>query len=218
MALPYSYYFIFPPKDKHIRFRSKETIKSLLHSYFLSLTKDKNHDNEFKIPSPFIGILFRFQFDILSENPLKIGITVFLQNLINISLIFTMIAALFSTFNFVEYFLFSLIIISLFFWLNIIIFIRYLKKQIINSLSIQPFFEKNLGSEENLAEQDLWINDPGRCPACGTAITEKDLFCPECELRLKQNRFTKKLNTEKYHQYSPKNIIYHYTKKNDQKR
>ncbi|MCD6366211.1 MAG: hypothetical protein J7L46_01585, partial [Bacteroidales bacterium] len=110
MALPYSYHFIFPPKEKDIRFHSEEEVNEILKNEFRRFKEDKEKLEEYKIPSPFIGILFRVSFKVISASPLKIEATVYFQSLINISLIFTLIAALFSTFNFVEYFLFSLII------------------------------------------------------------------------------------------------------------
>ncbi len=214
MALPYSYNFTFPPKEKNIRFHSEEEVNQILKTGFHRFKENKEESEEYKIPSPFIGILFRTSFKVISANPLKIKITVYFQSLINISLIFTLIAALFSTFNFVEYFLFSLIIIVLFFWGNAGIFIRHLKKQFVTILRLQSFFEENLGAEEFSDEQADWLNDPNRCPACGGTIKENDLFCPECGLQLKQNRFTKDLDTTKYQQPS-QNIVYHYKKNDD---
>jgi hypothetical protein len=131
-------------------------------------------------------------------------------------LIFTLIAALFSTFNFVEYFLFSLVVIVLFFWGNATIFIRHLKKQFAGILGLQSFFEENLGAEDFSGEQIRWLNDPEKCPACGATIKEIDLFCPECGLKLKQNRFTKDLDTAKYVEIK-QNIVYHYKKKENKK-
>jgi len=211
MALPYSYRFIFPSKAKEIHFHSEEEVIQILNNAFYRFS-EKN-ENEYKIPSPFLGIIFRVRYKIISASPLKIETTIFFQSLINISLIFTLIAALFSTFNFVEYFLFSLAIILLFFWGNAAIFIRHLKKQIINALGLQSFFEEHLGAEDFSEEQTDWLNDPNKCPACGTLVSEKDLFCPGCGLKLKQNRFTKDLDIEKY-QENRQNIVYHYKKGN----
>ncbi len=213
MALPYSYRFIFPPKEKSIHFHSEEAVNQILKNTFQQFIEKNEDVNEFKIPSPFLGISFRMQYKIISASPLKIDITIFFQSIINIALIFMLIAALFSTFNFLEYFLFSLVVIVIFFWGNAVIFIRYLKNQIINALGIQSFFEENPDVENFSKEQSAWLNDPNKCPACGTSISEKDLFCPECGLKLKQNRFTKELDTEKYQQKELK-IVYHYKKGN----
>jgi len=216
VALPYSYHFTFPPEEKDIHFHSEKELNQILKNGFRTFKEDKEESEEYKIPSPFIGILFRISFKVISANPLKIETTVYFQSLINISLIFTLIAALFSTFNFVEYFLFSLVIIILFFWGNATIFIRYLKKQFVNILGLQLVFEENLGAEDFSDEQANWLNDPNKCPACGTSIKENDLFCPECGLKLKQNRFTKDLDTIKY-QKPEQNIVYHYKKKEEKK-
>jgi len=216
MALPYSYHFIFPPKEKNIRFHSEKEVYQILKTGFRQFKGDKEESEEYKIPSPFLGILFRISFKVISVNPLKIETTVYFQSLINISLIFTLIAALFSTFNFVEYFLFSLVVIVLFFWGNATIFIRHLKKQFAGILGLQSFFEENLGAEDFSGEQIRWLNDPEKCPACGATIKEIDLFCPECGLKLKQNRFTKDLDTAKYVE-TKQNIVYHYKKKENKK-
>ena len=216
MALPYSYRFIFPPKEKNIHFHSEEEVTKILENGFRRFKEDEKKSEEYKIPSPFIGIVFRISFKVVSANPLRIETTVYFQSLINISLIFTLIAALFSTFNFVEYFLFSLVIIVLFFWGNAGVFIRHLKKLFVNALGLQSLFEENLGAENFSEEQTDWLNDPNKCPACGSDIKENDLFCPECGLKLRQNRFTKDLDTTKYQQPA-QNIVYHYKKKEDNK-
>ncbi len=176
MSLPYSYQFIFPPKEKDIYFHSVEEVDKVLQQYFHRFAEGNREESKYKIPSPFLGVFFRMKYKINSASPLKIKATVYFQSLINISLIFMLVAALFSTFNFVEYFLFSFVIILIFFWANATIFIRHLKKQFVTGLGLQSFFDESLGAENISVEQATWLNDPNKCPACGTGISEKDLL------------------------------------------
>jgi len=59
-------------------------------------------------------------------------------------------------------------------------------------------------------EQEEWMNDKNRCPACGYFLSDIDLVCPDCGLHLKRSRHTIPLDTSKY-KNNP--VKYHYKKK-----
>lgn len=80
------------------------------------------------------------------------------------------------------------------------VFLKILKN---NKLSVP---EKESLSDE----QELWLNDKNRCPACGYFLSDIDLICPECGLHLKRSRHTIPLDTSKY---KNKSVKYHYKKK-----
>ena len=70
------------------------------------------------------------------------------------------------------------------------------------------------GSEQLSPEQIRWINDPALCSACGARPEIFDLYCPDCGLKFKQNRYSIPLNTSKYKDVTVK---YHYVEKQETK-
>ena len=80
-----------------------------------------------------------------------------------------------------------------------------IKKQIVDSFSDFGIISENELSEE----QQLWLVNSNKCPACGNTITEYDLNCPDCGLMLKANKYSSSTDVSKY---NDKTINYHYKK------
>jgi len=63
-------------------------------------------------------------------------------------------------------------------------------------------------------EQQGWINNPGKCPACGCDINDNTIFCPDCGLKISQNPYTKPLDISKSQNFQNdqenQQINYHY--------
>ncbi len=66
------------------------------------------------------------------------------------------------------------------------------------------------GGEQLSPEQKKWVANPQLCPACGTGISDLDLNCPECGLRVKRSHFARPIDLSRYNNAS---ITFEYKKK-----
>jgi len=133
--------------------------------------------------------------DIIVKKKNEIFIEIKLSKLIQVCIALALFTAFFSKFGVRAYLWFTAILILLFFSINILI-IRNLLKQLV----IEPFNTdvENANQEIITSQQKKWINDATKCPACGDDITEYDLHCPDCGLRLRNNAVLSPFNVTKY--------------------
>ena len=138
----------------------------------------------------------------------EIEYKVYLDQLIKIILIVIIFSALFSYTSLNYFFWFASLFSFLFYFLNALIINSYVQSSFLKILENSQLYisEKEILSEE----QQIWLNDKNRCPACGFFLSDIDLICPECGLHLKRSRHTIPLDTSKYQN---KPIKYHYKKK-----
>ncbi len=206
MSFPYTYSdkIYFYDNKKSLSSIESLIVKKLLRTHsFTSADSDKI--DILKAHSPFLKIPFLFEFEIISG---EINYTIHLDQLLKIILIVIIFAALFSYASLSFFFWFASLFSIFFYILNIMIINSYIHSVISNIL------EKNklsVSEKESLSkEQETWLNDKNRCPACGYYLSDIDLSCPECGLHLKRSRHTIPLDTSKYKNESVK---YHYKKK-----
>jgi len=102
-----------------------------------------------------------------------------------ITVIMILFAAFFSKFSFNNLLIFSGVFIVVFFGFNIMYINSVLKNMIQNAL-----FPEGVNYEEKLTEeQQEWIKNPEKCPACGAEISQYNFECSECGLSInKKNR------------------------------
>ena len=206
MSFPYTYTdkIYFSRNKKDINSIESLIVKNLLNKHSFS-SADYDKTDILKAHSPFLKIPFLFEFEINSG---EINYKIHLDQLLKIILIVIIFAALFSYASLSFFFWFASLFSVLFYILNIMIINSY-----IHSI-ISKILEKNklsVSEKESLSEeQETWLNDKSRCPACGHYLSDIDLSCPECGLHLKRSRHTIPLDTSKYKNESVK---YHYKKK-----
>ncbi len=204
MSFPYTYSEkIYFTKEFEDVFQLSEIIRyKLLRSGFVA---NKEQQEKFTVNSPFLKIPFAFGFE-LKHKELKYKIN--LEVLIKIILITVIFTALLSYNSLSFFFIFTVIFSIVFYSLNLLIINSFIKSNIIKILKENDI---KITEEENiLEEQKEWMNDPERCPACGTFLSEIDLVCPECGLHLKRTRHSIPLDTSKY---KKEQVKYHYKKK-----
>ncbi len=206
MSFPYTYSdkISFSEKQQNPNDIKNSTERELINTYHFS-PSENNKSQLFKVNSPFLKIPFSFE---LSVNTTEINYTIHLDQLLKIILIVIIFSALFSYASLGFFFWFASLFSVFFYILNIMImngYVRSVLSKILktNKLSVteQETFSK---------EQEEWMNDKNRCPACGYFLSDIDLVCPDCGLHLKRSRHTIPLDTSKY-KNNP--VKYHYKKK-----
>lgn len=162
----------------------------------------------FTFKAPALNFKYSTELSInFTKGNLNIDYEVNFENLIRIILIVIILTAFFSFLS-VNYFLIASGLISvLFFIIGFLTVDHFLEKTIKQSIEA-IVYDKNI--VEKFSEEQLsWINDENKCSACGEHLTEFDLYCPECGIKLKRNRHTIPLDVSKY---QDRNITYHLKK------
>ncbi len=205
MSFPYTY-------SDTITFSNNElSSKSLRNIIIKELTSGKisgYSENEesglLKLYSPFLKIPFQINIEVTNS---EISYSVHLDYLIKIILAVIIFSALFSYTSLSFFFWFSSLFSVIFYILNILIINSFVSSYILKILK-----KYNLISSEKeilTKEQEQWLNDKNRCPACGQYLSTIDLICPECGLHLKRSKHTIPLDISKY---KNEPIKYHYKK------
>ena len=206
MSFPYTYsdkiYFSFTSRDINTE---SLLVKDLLNKYHFSSTENNNKTKLLKANSPFLKIPFSVEFEVKLN---EINYNIHLDQLLKIILVVIIFAALFSYNSLSFFFWFASLFSSLFYIFNIMIINGYMHSVFLKILKNNKL---SVPEKESLSdEQELWLNDKNRCPACGYFLSDIDLICPECGLHLKRSRHTIPLDTSKY---KNKSVKYHYKKK-----
>jgi len=132
-----------------------------------------------------------------------------LMQLIKITIALIVFIAFFSSFGMIGFLWFSFVFSVVFFLVNLMFADSHIQKTVKSS---HLYVSLNPPEQEGFTdEQKKWLKDKNRCPACGEEITIYDLNCPECGLKLKQNKHTIPLDVTKYKE---KRFKYHFKKKN----
>lgn len=209
MSLPYSYKnnFTFstinPIDDINI-------IQFLNHSFKTdnSFKDIKLIENklQFKTKKTLLNYFYNVEIDIeKSEKKLQINYKLNLLELIIISIFLFVFIPFFSKFSINSFFLFAIIIVLIFYFGSLMFMIHQLR-QYFRALLLK----NNIISEVEInIEQEMWLNNPNKCPACGFDINSNSLFCPDCGIRLNQNQYSKPLDLSKKTD-SNNTINYHY--------
>jgi len=213
MSLPYSYKNTIEFADTD-NFSNEECLWEIYHHFKKSdSVKDLSVDDR-KIILTFRSLFtinYPVEIEFFKNSEIKIEYEIKLVKLIQVCVALTIFIAFFSKFEIAGYLWFSAIFIIIFFGLNLI-FVDNLVQKLINS---SPFLSNLKSDNEDIIskEQKDWIKNPEKCPACGEDITEYDLKCPECGIRLREKAPLSPFNVSKYNQ---KRFKYFY-KKNDLK-
>ncbi|MEN8120794.1 MAG: zinc ribbon domain-containing protein [Bacteroidota bacterium] len=211
MSLPYSY------KNK-IEIPESEEVDityaiNLYENHINSLGFDEleREDSIIQFISDHSLISFKYpvKLQIIKKELISIEYEIHLMQLIKITIALIVFIALFSSFGMTGFLWFSFVFSVIFFLVNLLFVDSYIQKIIKSS---QLYLSLNAPEQEGFTdEQKKWLKDKNRCPACGEEITIYDLHCPDCGLKLKQNKHTIPLDVTKYKE---KRFKYHYKKRN----
>ncbi len=205
MSFPYTYSDSITISKGNI---SSENLQNIIINELITagtfINSQNNNFELLKSKSPFLKIPFQIKIDVQHSD---IKYTVRLEYLIRIILAVIIFSALFSYTSLSFFFWFASVFSVLFYLLNLLIINGFVNSAILKILEKHKLIS---GKKESLSkEQETWLNDKNRCPACGTYLSEIDLTCPECGLHLKRSRHTIPLDTSKY---KNEPINYHYKK------
>jgi hypothetical protein len=98
------------------------------------------------------------------------------------------------------------------FYIGNVLVIQQNNKKLMTSLfgKIEYNFE---GSERLSVMQKKWMKNVTTCPACGNFVSEIEIYCSECGLRVKQNKYSIPLDITKF---KDKNVVYHFRSKKEE--
>ncbi len=210
MSFPYSYKNkIIVPDTENVDIT--DAINALAGYIYNSGFEDFDIQAEkihFRSNNAFIN--FHYEVDLFIEKDENINILyeIHIVQLIKITIALVVFIAFFSSFGFSGFLWFSIIFSAVFYFVNLLFADTHIQKIIKKSPFYQAF--DPLEREDFTEEQIRWLQDKNCCPACGAEITDWDLHCPECGLRLKQNNFTVPLDVSKYKE---KRFHYHFKEK-----
>ncbi len=218
MGLPYSY---TKDVDFDVNLSLQKQVlidllsQSLQHEDGISEIKTEDRILQFKSKKSLLNFSYQVKNEINITDKLSFNSTVNLVELIKISVALIVIIPFLSKFNINTFFVFSSIFILIFYFANLV-FILSSTKQTLEKALVRLNI---LQTEDMSVEQQDWLNNPHKCSACGYNISEFDLSCPDCGIKLKQNRFTKPLDISQKNQNtansSNPNVQYHYKKKGE---
>jgi hypothetical protein len=145
--------------------------------------------------------LFRIPFEIkISFSKDELGIFSFfesrLERFIRIIIAVTVLSSFLSILSIGLFLTFAGLFIFLFYAANVIVIQNNNEKFAAQIFGISNFDFEN--SEKLTRLQKEWMKDVFRCPACGAYVSEIDLNCPDCGLKVKQNRNSIPLNITKF--------------------
>jgi len=158
-------------------------------------------------------IRFRYSVDLTIKKGKRFELFYRLQiaELSKIVILLLVFTAFFSRFSFNNFLIFSVILVVVFYAVNI----WFLKSTIQRWLNILPMLSyEDIPNQEGITqEQQQWIKNPNQCSGCGMPVTVYDLKCPECGLirydEIKQAPFTMS-------KYQHKTIRYHFKPTKDE--
>lgn len=183
---------------------------SLLKSLKLADATDfkfKENTIHFNIKTSILHFKYSANFKIINDKErLKIEYEFSLIPVFEISLFVIIFAAFASNFSVYSLLKFSIIFLLIFYPVNIFFISNELRKLI--KASYLSLFPEN--KSDYSKEQQEWINNPNKCPACGEYINEYSSKCVNCGLTLKHGKRIK----SNINQTSDRNkkIAYHYKK------
>ncbi len=212
MAFPYTYKNIveltgenFKNKITGIEFVTNLLVQKIKKQEIKEL-EHNNNNISFKSNSSLFGIIYKIKINVFEANgDINIEYEILLDVLLKITLFAVIFIAFFSFISVSKFLIFAGLFIILFYSINLLFINSYILK-FINDIIGKNLFDFD-NSETLSNEQKEWINNPDKCPACGYYIDVFDLYCPDCGLKVKKNKFAIPLDTTKYHD---KTIKYHY--------
>ncbi len=209
MALPYNFEKKYTFSQEDYPQINANYLRTAIFNVFAEDKFIDEQENKITFSSNNTLVNFRFLFDIFIENSekLKLKFVVNLVNLLKITLFLLVFIALFSKFAFHNYLLFAGVFIFVFYTVNLVFISSYINRKVEKALSMMGYNREELFNHE----QQKWLQNPNKCSACGTSISENHIICPNCGLKIKQNPYTKPLNLSPQKQDNA--IKYHYKSK-----
>jgi len=210
MSLPYSYKNIIEipeSEEVDIDYAINSYAEHIRNIGFDNLKLEKG---VIHFISDYSLINFKYPVDLIikKQELITVEYEIHLMQLIKITIALIVFIAFFSSFGMTGFLWFSFVFSVVFFLVNLMFADSHIQKIIKSSylyLSLNPPEEDGYTDE-----QKKWMKDKNRCPACGEEITIYDMHCPDCGLKLKQNRHTIPLDVTKYKE---KRFKYHYKKR-----
>lgn len=191
------------------------SVRDIFFDHLSNADIDKLQKQEDKISFVSKNSLFRVPYEISlgfkMDEKLIVDYEIRLNELLKLCVLFAIIIAFFTRLQ-LEYFV-ALFVLSItsFYFLNILIVENGLKNL------LQDIFQKTgFSSKDSLeGEQQTWMDDASRCPACGEFVGESENKCPSCKLSLP----TRKKDHKYYKPYKgkPEGTTIHYDYKEKKK-
>ncbi len=218
MGLPYSYTKKID-FDVNISLQKQDFLEllsqSLQHEEGISEINIVEEELVFKSKKSLLNFSYQVNTRVDITDKINFVFEANLVDLIKISLALIVVIPFLSTFNINTFFIFSSILIFIFYFANLIFILSSTKQTFEKALTRLNILQ----TEDMSIEQQDWLSDLEKCSACGYNISEYDLNCPDCGIMLKQNKFTKPLDISQVKpkknqdQSTNQDISYHYKKK-----
>lgn len=154
---------------------------------------------------------FEFYTEPLSEKT-KLCYEINLEPLLRLSIFIMFGSAFFLFLSVSEFLIYGSILTVLFYSVNLFFIQAYIQKK--TDLFLGNAAHDSEEEAQLKKQQDQWKNQAYTCPACGESLTDFDFFCPECGIRIKNDRSEIPANITNY-QNSTIRYTYKKTEKKD---
>ncbi len=215
MSFPYIYAGHLDIIGREIN--DKPVSKDLVNSILSDFVKDKESNPEKQDSTGFHYIetntLFKIPYGISlyavnDESDYQIQYEIEADRLLKIIPAVVVAMAFISFFSINTYLISAAVFVIVFYVVNIFFVSADLLKKLNVAVGNTAY---DFGGSEYLSKsQKQWMDDPYLCSACGYPVTDIDLHCPDCGLKLKQNRYSMPLDTSKY---QDSEVKYHFKSK-----
>lgn len=188
MALPFNYTGTVTSEKQAEEYPDTQP-EQLTGAFVRKFPKDKvqhvqyedNH-TEFTCNLSLFNIKYEVSVAFFKEDYYSAKFIIHLNNVIFATLGALVAAGLFSSFTLSHFIWFSIIFTLVFYTVNVWFIVAAVKTRL---KQLKHFASYDFDTAEHLSEeQQNWIADKEKCPACGTRVTEYHTHCPECGLKL----------------------------------
>ncbi|MEA2042837.1 MAG: hypothetical protein U9N85_09830 [Bacteroidota bacterium] len=210
MPFPYSYTNNIEILNHPISNIDPKKYAGTLAGLFSKLGDDVELIDEYKLSLSTTNSLFKqaYKVDIRvkrRDSEVDIEYEINLDALLRLSLIILTASAFFLFLSVTEFFIYGSLTVAAFYGINLFFINTYIQNK------IEQFTGKNNHDNQESADleknQREWENDPYKCTACGSDLTDFDLYCPDCGIKVKQNQYSVPINLTKY---QDKTVRYQY--------
>ena len=145
-------------------------------------TKQHNNSIEIKNSNPLFFFSYTAKLKIeVNDNNISVNYSFSLIELFKVLIVLVIFAAFFSNYRADEY----LIVIALFSIVFFVINLFLIKSNLQNLITEAIEFSTQNKKTDFTQEQQNWLLDKDKCPACGYEITIYDKICPDCGIKIR---------------------------------
>ncbi len=197
MPIPYSLNRSFPVDKNEFSGKFPNVLIKIFEKEGDKIKKVSPYGISVETNNSLFRQVYDFDIDIIEKDgQYQIAYELHLESLLRLSIFIMFGSAMFLFLSISEFLIYGSLLTIFFYLLNLFFIKNYVQKK----LDIFTGNRKYNSKEHAIIEekQKKWAKEPYTCTACGESITDLDLFCPDCGIRVKSDRNMIPVNITKY--------------------